>query len=143
MGNMGVTFRWALFYGVILATAAFLLQWLEYQYFLKLYPTEIYIVILAILFVTIGIWVGVRLTQKKQNQTFIRNDAAIISLGLTPRECEVLDHLTTGQSNKEIARDLKVSPNTVKTHVAQIYQKLDVQQRVQAVQTARRLHLVP
>lgn len=140
---MGVTFRWALFYGVILAAAAFLLQWLEYQYFLKLYPTEIYIVILAILFVTIGIWVGVGLTQKKQKQTFIRNDAAIASLGLTPRECEVLDHLTAGQSNKEIARDLEVSPNTIKTHVAQIYQKLDVQQRVQAVQAARRLHLVP
>jgi len=143
MGKMGVSFRWALFYGVILAAAAFLLQWLEYQYFLKLYPTEIYIVILAILFVTIGIWVGVRLTQKKQKQTFIRNDVAIASLGLTPREGEVLDHLTAGQSNKEIARDLNVSPNTIKTHVAQIYQKLDVRQRVQAVQTARRLHLVP
>ena len=67
----------------------------------------------------------------------MRNEAAIRSLGLTPRECEILALLASGQSNKELARALGISPNTVKTHVARVYEKLEVQKRMQAIEKAR------
>lgn len=136
-------FGMILLYGFALAVGAFLMQWLEYQYFLKAYPTEFYIAILATIFVGLGIWIGTRLTPEKSLKDFKRNEAAISSLGLSVREYEVLEHLAIGKSNKEIARDLHISPNTIKTHVSQIFQKLDVQRRAQAVQVARELHLVP
>jgi len=136
-------FGMILLYGFALAIGAFLMQWLEYHYFLKTYPTEFYIAILATIFVGLGIWIGSRLTPEKSLKDFKRNEAAITSLGLSVREYEVLEHLAIGKSNKEIARDLHISPNTIKTHVSQIFQKLDVQRRAQAVQVARELHLVP
>ena len=51
---------------------------------------------------------------------------------LTPREFEILRHLTEGQSNKEIARDLGITDGTVKLHVRSILRKLEVRSRVEA-----------
>lgn len=51
---------------------------------------------------------------------------------LSPRECEVLARLAAGESNKEIAREFGLSPHTVKRHVANILDKLDVRSRGQA-----------
>ena len=62
---------------------------------------------------------------------------------LTPREREVLQHLTRGSSNKEIANALCVSENTVKNHLKNILAKLHLQNRVQAVAFALREGIVP
>ena len=51
---------------------------------------------------------------------------------LTPREFEILRHLSEGQSNKEIARDLGITDGTVKLHVRSILRKLEVRSRVEA-----------
>jgi two-component system nitrate/nitrite response regulator NarL len=51
---------------------------------------------------------------------------------LSPREREILQHLTRGASNKEIARDLELAESTVKIHVQHILRKLDLSSRVQA-----------
>ena len=69
--------------------------------------------------------------------------APTISVSLTEREMEVLGLLAQGQSNKEIARQLQVVEDTVKTHVRHILAKLGVQSRTQAVLSATRLGLVP
>ena len=61
---------------------------------------------------------------------------------LTPREQEVLKLIVAGQSNREIADSLVVEVTTVKWHVTQIYRKLNVRSRVQAVVRARELNLV-
>src|SRR6266702_818455 len=61
----------------------------------------------------------------------------------TEREMEVLRLLAQGQSNKEIARDLQIAEDTVKTHVKHIMAKLGVQSRTQAVLCAMRFGLVP
>jgi DNA-binding CsgD family transcriptional regulator len=106
-------------------------------------PTELYILLVALAFVGLGIWAGVRLTPRSPAAAFVRNDAAIRSLGLSPRECEILELLASGQSNKELARTLGISPNTVKTHIARVFEKLDVQKRVSAIEKARWLAIIP
>jgi DNA-binding CsgD family transcriptional regulator len=135
--------QYALLYGAALALIAALLQWLEQRYFLFHMPGEIYIGALALLFIAIGIWAGTQLTSRQQGARFERNDKAIAALGLTPREYEILEHLALGSSNKEIARALDVSPNTIKTHISNLYLKLDVTGRGKAVEAARALALIP
>ena len=136
--------RIVILYALALALAAAALQWLEYRYFIRSFSTEIYIVIIAIGFAALGLWAGRKLTARpSSNGPFERNQAAIRSLGLTDRECEILDRLATGRSNKELARELGISPNTVKTHVSRVFEKLEVQKRVQAIAKARWLSLIP
>jgi len=130
-------------YAAVLAAATFGLQWIEYRHFTKVFATEIYIVILVVGFLALGIWVGRMLTPQGRSARFSLNEAALNSLGITKREHAVLTELARGQSNKDIARVLNVSPNTVKSHVARLYEKLEVGQRVQAVQKAKDLQLVP
>ncbi|WP_332820112.1 response regulator transcription factor [Sphingopyxis sp.] len=129
-------------YGIALAAAAFLLEWLNYKHVVHRWSTEFYIAIIAVLCIALGIWAGNRLTARPR-QTFVRNDAAIAALGLSARECEVLEMLAAGHANKVIARQLDISPNTVKTHVARVYEKLTVASRTQAVQKARTLDILP
>lgn len=130
-------------YGFALAAIALFLQWIEFRYFVRLLRTEAYVALVAVLFVALGAWAGHRLTPARRSEPFERNEAAIASLGLTPRECEVLERLAKGQSNKEIARALGSSPNTVKTQVASLYAKLEVTSRGKAVDAARALALLP
>jgi DNA-binding CsgD family transcriptional regulator len=133
----------ALLYALALGLGAALLAWLQYRHAMLAFPTEIYILLVALAFIILGIWAGIRLTPRAVPAAFERNEAAIRSLGLSPRECEILAQLAAGQSNKEMARTLGISPNTVKTHVARVYEKLEVQRRVQAIEKARWLALIP
>ena len=135
--------RFVILYALAIALAAFALQWLEYGYFVRSFSTEIYIVLIALGFAARGVWAGRKLTARPATGPFERNQAAIRSLGLTDRECEILEQLASGRSNKELARELGISPNTVKTHVARVYEKLEVQKRVQAIEKARWLSLIP
>ena len=73
----------------------------------------------------------------------MRNVAAQASLRITGQEMRVLERLAAGQSNKEIARTMGLSPHTVKSHVGAVYAKLDVGRRTQAVGKARELRLIP
>ena len=130
-------------YGAVIAVAAVALQWLEYKYLTRVFATEFYIFLLALGFTALGVWVGSRLTARRAPAAFERNTAALASLGVTDREYEVLTLLAGGGTNKEIARQLNLSPNTVKTHVARLYEKLEVERRTQAVQKARELSLIP
>lgn len=61
---------------------------------------------------------------------------------LSQRESEVLALLSVGFSNKEIGEKLFISLNTVKTHIKNINSKLDVSNRVQAIQRAKEMHLI-
>ena len=54
----------------------------------------------------------------------------------------MLAALAAGRSNKEIAAELHVSPNTVKTHVARLFEKLDARRRTDAINKARELGLI-
>jgi two-component system nitrate/nitrite response regulator NarL len=59
-------------------------------------------------------------------------DSTSLLDALTPRECEILSHLSRGESNKAIARNLDISHDTVKLHVRHILAKLNMSSRVEA-----------
>ncbi len=132
--------RTILIFGGILAVAAFGLQWLEYQLLARTHPGELYIVLLALGFMGPGVWAGARLFPRRPaGEAFAVNVRVKETLGISEREFEVLGLLAAGRSNKEIASQLSVSPNTVKTHVAKLYGKLEVTRRTEAVMRAREL----
>lgn len=135
--------RTLLTWALLLAAGAFALQWLEVQYLARRFPLQIYVTIVGTAFAAGGVWVGWLLTRRQAPAPFARNAAAQASLGLTGQEMKVLERLAAGQSNKEIARTLGLSPNTVKTHVANLFAKLEVARRTQAVGKARDLQLIP
>lgn len=56
---------------------------------------------------------------------------------LTPREEQVLTMIARGETNDQIALDLKLSPNTVKQHASRVYRKLDAHNRTEAVRRAQ------
>ena len=135
--------RTVILYALPMALAVAALQWLEHRYVMRAFSTEIYVAIVAAGFVALGLWAGHRLTPRPVPSGFERNEAAVRSIGLTPRECEILELLASGRSNKELARTLGISPNTVKTHVARLYEKLEVANRIGAIEKARWLALIP
>jgi len=135
--------RTVIVWALALGAAAFALQWLEYQYLVMAFSREIYIGIIATVFAAGGLWVGWRLSSRPRGPGFQRNEAAVKSLGLTRQELRALELIAGGQSNKEMARTLGVAPNTVKTHLANLFAKLEVGRRTQALAKARDLALIP
>ncbi len=129
--------------GLILALGAFALAWLDLQQATHRMAPELYVVLIAIVFATGGLWLGWRIATRRHGPVFVRNDAAVSSLGLTGQEMKVLDALASGRANKEIARTMGLSPNTVKTHLANLFAKLEVTTRTSAVTRARELSLIP
>ena len=138
-----------LIYGASLAALVFILKMLEYRYFVHDLSMEFYIGVIALIFTVVGVWIGLRLTRKKEviikevRSDFVRNEKYFLESGISSREYEVLELLAQGFSNQEIAEKLFVSLNTIKTHIANIFLKLDVKRRTQAVQRAKELSLIP
>ena len=134
--------RTILVYGVFLAAAAFGLQWLQYRFVVQSHPVQTYVALVALAFMALGIWVGARLFRRPPPAPFQANAQAQETLGISPRELEVLELLAAGRSNKEIASRLDVSPNTVKSHVAKLFDKLAVKRRTEAIARARELGMI-
>jgi len=135
--------RTIVIYGAMLAAAVLALKLIEFQLLARTHPGELYIGLLAVGFMALGVWVGVKLFPRRALAgEFAVNDKARESLGISEREFEVLELLAAGRSNKEIASQLSVSPNTVKTHVARLYGKLEVRRRTEAILRARELGML-
>ena len=129
-------------YGAALALGALALQWLDYDRLARSRPGDIYIVLIAAGFLALGVFIGMRVFAGPGAPPFDGNPQAVTSLGISPRELVVLQELAAGHSNKEIARRLEVSPNTVKTHLANLYEKLGAERRTDAVNRARELGII-
>ena len=129
-------------YGVLLAVGTLGLQWLDYQRMARVYSTDIAIFLIAVAFLVLGVVIGKRVFAAPAPTSFDGNPKALASLGISERELTVLHELAAGRSNKEIAAQLHVSPNTVKTHVARLYEKLEAKRRTDAVNKARELGIV-
>ena len=132
-----------LVYGAILAAGSFGLQWLQYRFLVHAYPLEAYLGLIALIFLIVGIWIGARVFRRAaQAVPFQANTRVQQTLGISERELQVLKLLAEGRSNKEIAIDLEVSPNTVKTHIARLFEKLEVRRRTEAILRARELGML-
>lgn len=129
--------------GLGFALAAFALTWLQYRHAARLFPSELYILCIAVGFALLGVLAGRQLTSPRPQNPFQRNQAAMDSLGISPREFAILELIAAGLANKEIARRLDISPNTVKTHIARLFEKLDVNRRTQAIRKAQDLSILP
>ena len=129
-------------YGAALAAGALALQWLDYDRLARSRPGEIYTALIAAAFLALGVFLGMRVFAAPTPAPFDGNPKAVASLGISPRELVVLKELAAGRSNKEIARRLEVSPNTVKTHLARLYEKLGAERRTDAVNRARELGII-
>jgi two-component system response regulator DesR len=74
--------------------------------------------------------------------TVFEPEPAVAAAGLSEREREVLEAISAGATNREIAERLSLSPHTVKEHTSAVYRKLDARNRAEAVQRAQRLGLL-
>lgn len=134
--------RTILIYGLLLAALAVGLQWLEFHYVVRTHATETYVVLIALAFLGLGLWAGARLFRRPPPGEFVANTQVLGSLGISGRELQVLELLAAGHPNKEIARRLELSPNTVKTHLANLFEKLEVRRRTEAIARARELGMI-
>ena len=140
--------------GLLIAT----LQYTEYRFVVIEHSVELYSGLVAILFASFGIWLGLRMTRKQETvvvrevlvpaepaaiKPFAPDAARQQTLGITARELEILTLVAHGLSNREIATQLFVSENTVKTHCARAFDKLGAARRTQAVQRGKELGLLP
>lgn len=140
--------RTILIYGLAMAALLGILKYIEYQFFVRDIPLEFYIGLVALMFTALGIWAGLRLTRPKveiveTNAPFTLDEVALRKVGISRREYEVLQLISQGLSNQEIAEKLFVSTSTVKTHVSNVLGKLDAKRRTHAVQRAKELKLIP
>jgi len=138
--------RRTLLLALLLGVLLLLLPLAQYRFLFVRSTESVYIGLISILCAGVGIWAGLswRARQEARAGTEVRADDALAAdFGLTQREIEVLQLIAEGKSNQEIAAAMYVSQNTVKTHVSNLFSKLDVQRRTQAVQKARALKLIP
>lgn len=130
-------------YGALLAAGTLALQWLDFLALARLRSGGLYVFLIALACLALGVASGVRLMARGAPAAAAEgNPQAVAALGLSARELAVLQELAAGLSNKEIARRLDVSPNTVKTHVAHLYEKLGARRRTEAVMRARELGIL-
>jgi NarL family two-component system response regulator LiaR len=149
-------------YGILGGVLIAALKLVEYRFLVLEHSLEIYGGIIALLFSALGIWLGLKLTRKRETVVvrevpvhvevrvpvpvagpFERNETRLEQLGITPRELEILEAMAAGFSNREIAERLFVSENTVKTHAARLFDKLSARRRTQAIQRAKEAGLIP
>jgi NarL family two-component system response regulator LiaR len=141
--------RTIMLYGASMALLIFLLKFIEYRFLARDLSLEFYLGLVAVLFTVIGVWAGIRITGKKTviitrpAKDFRLNEETLKQLGISKRELEVLELMATGLSNQEMADKLFVSLNTIKTHLSNLFIKLDVKRRTQAIQKAKELGLIP
>ena len=161
--------RHALIFGLVGGLLIATLQFTEYRFVVIEHSIELYGALVAILFAAFGIWLGLRITRKREaiRETVVvrevlvpapappvpnsvpfapdttRQQSQQKALGITARELEILALVARGLSNREIATQLFVSENTVKTHCARAFDKLGAARRTQAVQRGKELGLLP
>jgi two-component system, NarL family, response regulator LiaR len=133
-----------LIYGFLLGVLVFTLHFIEYFFWVRMHIFEIYGGLIACLFLALGLWFG-RKSESKftpivQSNVAI-NEFDIAKLGISKRELDVLILMGQGHSNQQIADELFVSTNTVKTHTSRLFGKLEVKNRTQAIIKAQEIGL--
>lgn len=151
-------YKQTILYGLALAALLCLLKWLELRFIIFQSSFELYAGSIAVIFTCLGIWLAVKLMKPNtvvvevevekeiyisNAPEFVLNERELDKLSISKRELEVLQLMAQGLSNQEIAGQLFVSLNTIKTHSSRLFEKLEAERRTQAVEKAKRLRLIP
>lgn len=148
-------FRHTILYGLILAILVFTLKWLQWKFLVVDNAIDIYVGLIAVFFTVLGIWVATQLVKPKVEIVIVEkeiivtrpeestiNETELKKLNLNNREYEVLQLLAKGQSNADIATNLFLTVSTIKTHVSNLYFKMGVKSRTQAITKAKQLKII-
>ena len=128
-----------------MALLTFTLNFFEYRYFVGKLNASTYTAIVASLFTAIGVWLAsifVRKQKVKQVLVPLKESSPAQNIQLNKREYEILQLIAQGRTNQQIADELFLALPTVKTHVSNLYSKLEVKSRTQAVLKAQVLKLI-
>ena len=154
-------YKSTILYGLSLAIILFLVRWLQIRLVMVNHAYEVYILVVALMFTTLGIWLAMNLAKPKVKTVIVErevirerevyvdkatatipNEKEIARLNLSRREMEVLQLMSEGLTNAEIGERLFLSLNTIKTHTSRLFEKLDVTRRTQAVDKAKKLNII-
>lgn len=135
----------------IIVVGALALATMRYHLLLSGGRSDLYAVGVAVMFLAVGLWAGRTYASERERAevqesfpeaAFAPSPIHTVAHDLSQREVEVLVVMAAGRTNKEIADQLFVSANTIKTHVSSIYSKLGVSRRVQAIQKGLDLGII-
>ena len=138
-------------YGLTLAILVFVLKLLQWKFLIVDNAIDIYVGLVAVFFTVLGIWVARQLIKPQVETVIVEkvvpekyeiNETELQKLNLSTREYEVLQLLAKGYSNTEISEQLFLSVSTIKTHVSNLFTKMDVKNRTQAAEKAKRLKVI-
>ena len=137
-------------FGLIILALLILFKVAEYSHFRIINGTEIWIGIFSIAFLLIGIVLSRRLFKPKPRiiekeivvSNFSLDEKQLERSGISKRELEILQLINEGLSNQQIADKLFVSENTVKKHISNLFLKLDVERRTEAIKKAKELRIL-
>ena len=147
--------RHILLYSLILALLIFGLKWFQWNLLIVDNAIDIYIGLIAVIFTILGAWIASQSIRPKTERiviekqiftprpkTFTLNEIALKRLELTSREFEILQLIAKGHSNSKIADQLFLSLSTIKTHVSNLFSKMNVSSRYHATTKAKELEIV-
>ncbi|MFT6502133.1 MAG: DNA-binding NarL/FixJ family response regulator [Crocinitomicaceae bacterium] len=132
-------------FGLLIAALLLLFQLSQYQLIQGNLGIELIVAVVSIVFFFLGLYFRKKWQAKSEDELFSAteiNYKALKELRISDREQEVLQLLSNGLSNKEIANQLFITESTTKSHVSSLYQKLEVSRRGQAILKAQQSRLV-
>lgn len=138
-------FKVILRFGLLIAALLVLFQLSKMSLFIPDMSSDLIVGLVGASFIGLGIYLGLKFRKVEVVEVgpIVEIDhVQIQNLGLTEREMEVLQLISEGYSNVEIGERLFVSENTIKTHVSNLFVKLDVKRRTQAVTRAKELRII-
>jgi DNA-binding CsgD family transcriptional regulator len=140
-------------FGLLILAVLALFQLAKFSRFQWDFSWEIWVAVFSILFLLIGMFFSRKLFAPKphiiekeiiidSSAPFVLDEKQLEKLGLSKRELEILGLISEGLSNQQIADKLFVSENTIKKHVSNLFFKLDVQRRTEAIKKAKALKII-
>jgi len=132
-------------FGLIVIALLILFQLSNASLFIPSISADLVIGVGAVILLALGIYLGGNMKKDKVvkvNFPVKIDDQKVQELGLREREMQVLQLIAEGLSNVEIGERLFIAETTIKTHVSNLFVKLDVKRRTQAVTRARELRII-
>jgi len=132
-------------FAIALGGLMVILKFLESAFVLGSFQLEIYISLVALVFLAFGLWYGKSDRGNSKTLDFKPGELEKrkTQFHITDREYEVLQGIADGLSNREIGERLHLSEHTVKSHLANVFVKLNAKRRTEAVYLSRKAGLIP